>query len=80
MRPPECGICGERFLPSGGSLVTFHKTERTKAWLERAAVEGFVGHPPNQEWFCQVHKERASQLSHLSLAEAIAAWDTSLSD
>ncbi len=77
MRPPECSICGERFAPTSKSLVTFHKGERDEAWHQRAKSEGVVGHPPNVAWFCKNHQARATELCHLTLKEAKAAWDTS---
>ena len=76
MRPPECARCGEGFDPSdGGATVEFRRTAASELWHERAEQEGFVGHPPNLEWFCNQHLSRALELRELSLAEAMATWE-----
>lgn len=74
MKPPICDYCNQRFELSGenaGGLVSFKPTAEDKKQLARFKRPGFVGHPPNQEWFCHDHIQLASSLSHLSLAEAL---------
>lgn len=74
MRPPICAICEADIEPDeDGGLVTFAKTERDEQWYERARAEpGFVGTPPNIDWFCARHIEAARALSHMTYAEAFA--------
>ena len=55
MRPPECAVCGREFGPAEGALVTFTPRPSDTEWRERSQREGFVGHPPNVEWFCGEH-------------------------
>lgn len=74
MRPPICAVCGERF--SGGGLVTFRRSAEDEDWHERQREEGFVGHPPDLEWFCDAHVARARALSALTRAEAMRAFLT----
>jgi hypothetical protein len=72
MRPPICEICDERF-DDGGGLVTFALDDRARAFHKRRKREpGFVGHPPEKEWFCEKHIEAARALSHLTRGEAVA--------
>lgn len=75
MRPPMCDICDKRFDPfsdSEGGLVTFKVGEEDKEQLARLAQPGFVGHPPNQDWYCADHIQMANALSHLTIREARA--------
>lgn len=75
MRPPICDICDARFDLSGeqaGGLVTFKPSPDDQAQLARLRQPGFVGHPPNQEWFCSTHLPMAKALAHLELKEARA--------
>jgi hypothetical protein len=74
MKPPICDFCNERFELMGenaGGLVTFLPTEDDQRQLARLRQPGFVGHPPNQEWFCPKHVEQARALAHLTLGEAL---------
>lgn len=73
MMPPRCELCDRGFDPSdSGGLVSFARSERDNDWYRRAEEEpGFVGHPPNQVWFCGVHFDAAWQLSHLTRGEAM---------
>ena len=72
MRPPICEICGEDIDDDIGGLVSFAMSDSDEAWHERADDEpGFVGHPPELEWFCKDHIARAQELSHLTRAEAM---------
>ncbi|GAB4314975.1 MAG: hypothetical protein Kow0069_16600 [Promethearchaeota archaeon] len=71
VKPPICAICGERFDPSQGALIYFRRTAADEEWHERRRREpGFVGHPPEAEWFCGKHARRASELSNLTIGEA----------
>ncbi|MGE4164319.1 MAG: hypothetical protein AB7G23_21590 [Vicinamibacterales bacterium] len=72
MRPPICEVCDERFDPGAGGLLTFASTPESAAWRARAAAEaGFVGHPPDQGWFCPTHLDAARSLQALPLADAV---------
>jgi len=72
MRPPICAICHVRFGPDEGGLVTFALDERAREFHARRKAEpGFIGHPPEQEWFCGAHIEAARALSTLTRPEAL---------
>lgn len=74
MKPPICGICGavpdersgERF-----ETIAFRRTAADVEWYRRAEAPGFVGHPPNVEWFCPRHVDRARALTDLTVSEAL---------
>jgi hypothetical protein len=57
MRPPECAICDARFDPfeGPGGLVSFVRDPADADWYERRKQQGFVGHPPHEDWFCGAH-------------------------
>ena len=63
MRPPECAVCGELLAEPAGGLVRFQPTDDSRAWRERAEADGFVGHPPDEEWFCPAHVVAARDLA-----------------
>lgn len=72
MKPPICEHCDERFDPTEGGLVRFAPTPESEAWHARAAAEpGFVGHPPDQAWFCGAHVDAARSLAGSTLADAL---------
>jgi hypothetical protein len=72
VKPPICEHCDERFGPADGGLVTFAPTPESEAWHARAATEpGFVGHPPDQAWFCGAHVDAARSLAGRTLADAL---------
>lgn len=71
MKPPICTICRRRFFPPEGGLVTFVPTDEDKEELKRFEEPGFVGHPPNQFWFCGDHIAAARALQHLTRTEAL---------
>lgn len=78
MRPPICAVCHVRIVDDGevggGGLVTFADDARSIAFRARQQTEpGFVGHPPNLEWFCGDHVRAARALAHRSRSEALAA-------
>jgi hypothetical protein len=73
MRPPICAVCHVRFGPEEGGLVSFVMDEAARTFHQRRRDEpGFVGHPPEQEWFCGAHVEAARTLTHLTRGEALA--------
>ncbi|MCA9563049.1 MAG: hypothetical protein KC561_06150 [Myxococcales bacterium] len=73
MRPPICDICGADALDNGGGLVRFALRPSDQRWLDRAEADpDFVGHPPNQEWYCGEHIEAARALDQLAIDEATA--------
>jgi len=72
VRPPICAICHARFGPDEGGLVSFVLDDAARAWHERRRTEpGFVGHPPEQEWFCGEHVAAARALANKTRAEAL---------
>jgi hypothetical protein len=72
MKPPICAICGKRFDPTEGKLLSFRLTEKDLQWQKHAKITpGFVGHPPWLEWFCADHAQLFEPLLALSLAEAM---------
>ena len=73
MRPPICAICHVRFSDKdGGGLCSFADDDASRAFVKRRAEQpGFVGHPPDQEWFCGAHLQAAQALSHLTRGEAL---------
>ena len=75
MRPPICAVCHARFGPDdegGGGLVSFALDDAARAFHARKKAEpGFVGHPPEKEWFCATHVAAARQLSHLTRSDAV---------
>jgi hypothetical protein len=72
MRPPRCAVCHVRFGPDEGGLVTFALDERAHAFHARRQAEpGFIGHPPEQEWFCAAHLAAALSLTMLTRPEAL---------
>ncbi|MHA1369803.1 MAG: hypothetical protein ACTSWN_00785 [Promethearchaeota archaeon] len=70
MRPPICAICQERFDPEKGGLVYFRLRKSDEEWHERAERLHLVGHPPEAEWFCEKHINRARELSDLTIDKA----------
>ena len=73
MRPPVCAVCDADLEPNeGGGLVGFRRRPEDEAWHRRSQEEpGFVGHPPDVEWFCAEPIDAARELSHLDLGEAL---------
>ncbi len=77
MRPPLCAVCHVRFGPDEGGLVAFALDERARGFHARRQAEpGFVGHPPEQEWFCAEHVGAARSLTMLTRAEALTRLRT----
>jgi hypothetical protein len=67
-----CEVCSEGIREGREcKLVYFKKGKRGKEWDKKASEPGFVGHPPYAGWFCMEHLERAQELSHLTLPEAM---------
>ena len=71
MRPPICGICDKRMEMDDGGLVYFKLRSSDIEWRKRMEEKGMVGHPPYAEWFCENHYQKAKNLSHLPINEAI---------
>ena len=72
MRPPICEICDRDLTAEEGGLVYFKKRPSDVEWERRMKEENMVGHPPFAGWFCGLHYERAKELSHLPIDEAMA--------
>jgi hypothetical protein len=81
MRPPICGICDKDMYdnPDGsmdGGLIYFKKRPSDIEWEERMEMTGGDGHPPWAEWFCAKHHDKAKELSHLQIDEAMCKIET----
>lgn len=77
MRPPICAVCHARFGPDDGGLVSFVMDDAARIFHQRRRDEpGFVGHPPEQEWFCGAHVEAARALVHLTRSDALSRLRT----
>ena len=71
MRPPICAICGARLNDDGG-LVSFALDDDARRFKERRESQpGFIGHPPQQEWFCTAHVDAARALTNLTRSQAL---------
>ncbi len=62
VKPPICEVCNERFGPNDGVLVTCVGDDASVAFEKRAETPGFVGHPPNEGWFCARHATAAQHV------------------
>lgn len=72
MRPPICGICDKMLISKDdGGLIYFNKRPSDIEWEERMEEIGGIGHPPYAEWFCKKHFEKANNLKHLPINEAL---------
>ena len=71
MKPPICAICHKEFFDEleedKGGLIYFTKRKLDVKWEDEMRKEGFVGHPPYAEWFCQEHYDSAKELSKLTI-------------
>lgn len=71
MRPPICRICAKKLeVMNDGGLVYFKKRPSDLEWEKRMKEIGGVGHPPNAEWFCKDHYEKANELKYLTIDKA----------
>ena len=73
MMPPNCCLC-DNGIKTGHQceLVCFSKTESDRQWHAMAATAtGFTGHPPDCDWFCDIHTEAAKSFIHFDLATAL---------
>lgn len=74
MKPPICEICDKRITEKeNAGLVYFQKTDADKEWDRKCKEEGFVGHPPYVEWFCEEHYPIAKKYCSLTRWEAMTA-------
>lgn len=71
MKPPLCCICHQDFRASEGKLIYFTEDENDIEFNKRFEEPGFVGHPSNAFWFCEVHYPEAIKLKHLTKKEAL---------
>ena len=73
MRPPECAICGKEFdEDTKGGLIYFKKRFSDKVWNRKMDRIGGTGHPPYADWFCEIHYQRAKELSNLTIDKAMS--------
>jgi hypothetical protein len=73
VRPPVCWICGESPRDDSCSWFTAVRfgseaEEEVRREPERA---GWVGHPPEVEWFCAEHAPLAEEHAHLHWRTAL---------
>lgn len=72
MRPPICCICDRKLKDmNNGGLIYFKKRPSDIEWEKHMEKIKGVGHPPHAEWFCKKHYDKASELKHLSIDEAL---------
>lgn len=76
MRPPACAVCDTEFAADTGRLVTFAERESDRRWREDAQQSGMVGHPPNVEWFCELHADAAAALATSTIDVALRSLRT----
>ncbi|MBX3099611.1 MAG: hypothetical protein KF761_08525 [Salinibacterium sp.] len=75
MRPPLCDVCGAD-CAADGKLVHFALRDSDRLWHERAAAEGFVGHPPEALWLCAAHVVRGEELLNFTVDVALTELTT----
>ncbi len=72
MKPPICRICDKELAEmNDGGLIYFKKRPSDMEWKKKMEEIGGVGHPPNAEWFCKKHFNKANKLKHLPINEAL---------
>ena len=72
MKPPICRICDKKLTDlDDGGLIYFKKRPSDIEWEKRMEEIGGVGHPPYAEWFCKNHYDKANELRHLPINEAL---------
>lgn len=72
MRPPICRICDKKLVDmNDGGLIYFKKRPSDIEWEKRVEEIGGVGHPPNAEWFCKEHYDKANKLKHLIIDKVL---------
>lgn len=73
MKPPFCAICHKRFelTEDEGGLIYFKKRQSDIDWDKRMKETGAKGHPPYASWFCREHYEKAAELQHLTIDQAM---------
>jgi len=72
MRPPTCRICDKDLDENEGGLVSFKKRFSDRVWERKMKRINGVGHPPNSDWFCEKHYQRAKDLKDQTIDQAIA--------
>ncbi len=72
MKPPICRICDKTLEgQDDGGLIYFKKRLSDIQWERRMQeIRGF-GHPPNAEWFCRKHYDKAKELEELTIDKAL---------
>ena len=73
MMPPNCCLC-KNGIETGHKceLVYFSKTEGDRQWYAMMAKgKSFTDHPPDCDWFCDLHAESAKSVIHHDRPTAI---------
>lgn len=72
MKPPICRICDKSLEGNDdGGLIYFKKRPSDIEWEKRMEEIGGVGHPPNAEWFCKKHYDKAKELKEMTIDKAL---------
>lgn len=72
MKSPICRICDKNLAEENeGGLIYFKKRLSDIEWEKRMEDIRGVGHPPYAEWFCKKHYDKANELKHLTIDEAL---------
>jgi hypothetical protein len=72
MKPPICRICNKELADiNNGGLIYFKKRQSDIEWEKRMEEIGGVGHPPNAEWFCKKHYNKANKLKNKPIDKAL---------
>jgi hypothetical protein len=72
MKPPICRICDKTLEGADdGGLIYFKKRPSDIEWEKRMEEIRGVGHPPNAEWFCSRHYNKANELKSLTIDQAL---------
>ena len=72
MRPPICCICNRKLKDmNNGGLIYFKKRPSDIEWKKKMEKIKGVGHPPYADGSVKKHYEKASELKHLPIDEAL---------
>lgn len=73
MMPPNCCLCDKGIETRDKcELICFSKTESDRQWHAMAASGlGIAGHPPDCDWFCDMHASAVKTLHHCERSKAL---------